>query len=533
MALRGWNYHRHHGAYGYEQAESAYAPYDRLADDDPDTREALARVIRGTVQGGQPAFVAISNKAEGSAPLSVFALAEAVRSSSRRPQYRPPYRDASKPMSAVKLKLPIKTHSTNTSTSLRVVPQPARMTKAARGEAVRDNGRLQAMHESSVAAGAACLENEWLGAKHHYHFRCSHGHEWVRKNSAQRKNPHCPLCKRGALGLARLLWEAPGVTCLDTELSVVGKHRYRFRCSQGHEWARRADGVRVSVACPLCTRRIKGQAGSFTAMLQVSEAAGVTCLDTEWRGVLHRYRFRCAAGHEWTRLGQSQQVHPRCRVCLANAWGASQRKPENLLRLQEMALARGGVCLSTEYGLARDKYHFRCAAGHEWKTTVSVILAGCWCKRCDADKKRTTMRLQDGLARLKQHAQARGGECLAGEYLGTLAHYPFRCAKGHEWESAGKKAFRGSWCQQCAFDAKRLSIDHAHEAAAARGGRCLSAQYVNSTLKLRWLCDQGHEWQAPLVSIRQGHWCKRCDVISRITNGNSKARWRNGNSGKG
>jgi uncharacterized protein YecE (DUF72 family) len=74
-----WNYHRRHGAYGYEQAESAYAPYDRLADADPETRGALARVIQGTAQGGQPVFVTISNKAEGSAPLSVFALAEALR----------------------------------------------------------------------------------------------------------------------------------------------------------------------------------------------------------------------------------------------------------------------------------------------------------------------------------------------------------------------------------------------------------------------------------------------------------------------
>jgi len=55
-----------------------YAPYDKLVDPDLDTRAALARVIAGTVGAGQNAYVTLSNKAEGSSPLSVRALAEAV-----------------------------------------------------------------------------------------------------------------------------------------------------------------------------------------------------------------------------------------------------------------------------------------------------------------------------------------------------------------------------------------------------------------------------------------------------------------------
>jgi len=73
-----WSLHRRHGAYGYETAKGLYEPFDRLVDPDPHTREVLARVIAGTVGAGQPAYVAINNKAEGSAPLSVAALAQAV-----------------------------------------------------------------------------------------------------------------------------------------------------------------------------------------------------------------------------------------------------------------------------------------------------------------------------------------------------------------------------------------------------------------------------------------------------------------------
>ena len=74
-----WNLNLRHGAFGYEMARDSYAPFDRLVDPDLETRATLARVIAGTVRAGQHAYVTINNKAEGSAPLSVVALAQAIR----------------------------------------------------------------------------------------------------------------------------------------------------------------------------------------------------------------------------------------------------------------------------------------------------------------------------------------------------------------------------------------------------------------------------------------------------------------------
>lgn len=73
-----WNLNRLHGPYGYEAAEKRYGEFSEMLDPDPDMRADLARVIRGTAGAGQDVFVTISNKAEGSAPLSVRALAQAV-----------------------------------------------------------------------------------------------------------------------------------------------------------------------------------------------------------------------------------------------------------------------------------------------------------------------------------------------------------------------------------------------------------------------------------------------------------------------
>lgn len=73
-----WNLNRLHGPYGYEEAEKRYGEFNEMLDPDPASRAELARIIRGTVGAGQDAFVTISNKAEGSAPLSVRALAQAI-----------------------------------------------------------------------------------------------------------------------------------------------------------------------------------------------------------------------------------------------------------------------------------------------------------------------------------------------------------------------------------------------------------------------------------------------------------------------
>lgn len=73
-----WNLHRSHGAYGYEDARDLYEPFDQTVDPDPETRQTLARVALATAAAGFNSYVTISNKAEGSAPRSVLALAEEI-----------------------------------------------------------------------------------------------------------------------------------------------------------------------------------------------------------------------------------------------------------------------------------------------------------------------------------------------------------------------------------------------------------------------------------------------------------------------
>lgn len=73
-----WNLNPLHGAYGYEEAQREYGPYDCIHDIDHETRELLVRTIKGIAGAGQNVLVTISNKAEGCAPMSVRALAQGL-----------------------------------------------------------------------------------------------------------------------------------------------------------------------------------------------------------------------------------------------------------------------------------------------------------------------------------------------------------------------------------------------------------------------------------------------------------------------
>ncbi len=62
----------------YDDAKERYAPFDRLVDEAPETRESLAGLALETLGAGREVIVIANNKAEGSAPLTVFRLAGRV-----------------------------------------------------------------------------------------------------------------------------------------------------------------------------------------------------------------------------------------------------------------------------------------------------------------------------------------------------------------------------------------------------------------------------------------------------------------------
>ncbi len=70
-----WNLHR---GFLYQAARQRYEPFDKLVDEDTETRRILARMAAEAFKTGQKTWITVNNKAEGSAPLSILKLAEEI-----------------------------------------------------------------------------------------------------------------------------------------------------------------------------------------------------------------------------------------------------------------------------------------------------------------------------------------------------------------------------------------------------------------------------------------------------------------------
>lgn len=54
------------------------------------------------------------------------------------------------------------------------------------------------------------------------------------------------------------------------------------------------------------------------------------------------------------------------------------------------------------------------------------------------------------LAKAKEYAQNKGGDCLSTEYLGAKKELTWKCANNHIWNTKYKSVvLDNSWCPQC------------------------------------------------------------------------------------
>lgn len=67
-----------HAGLVYEEAKDRYKPFNRLVDEDPETRAGLAEIALVHSRRGDEVIVIANNKAEGCAPASLRKLAEAI-----------------------------------------------------------------------------------------------------------------------------------------------------------------------------------------------------------------------------------------------------------------------------------------------------------------------------------------------------------------------------------------------------------------------------------------------------------------------
>ena len=175
-------------------------------------------------------------------------------------------------------------------------------------------------------------------------------------------------------------------------------------------------------------------------------------------------------------------------------------------KMKDIAMKRGGECISSDYVNCKTKLEWKCSQGHSWKTTPSVIIKGHWCPICASKTRVNGQRLS--IETMKLIALERGGKCLSNEYVNNRTKLLWECKFGHKWYARSNHIKKGQWCPYCI--GRYPIIDDIKEFAIKSGGNCLSKKYINYKTKMIWECEKGHRWEATWIHVKYGTWCPKC-----------------------
>ena len=363
-----------------------------------------------------------------------------------------------------------------------------------------------------------------------------------------------------------------GGECVSTDYVNVRTH-LRWRCAAGHEWEASPANVKRGHWCPFCCGNqiwAPGQTEEEARLRECHELAkamGGLCLSISYANIRTLIRWRCSEGYEWdAQRGDVKSGHwcPHC------AGRAQHTIPE----LQAVAKEREGECLSMEYGNNKGTLRWRCSQGHEWECSANHILRGHWCPRCSNGQHLMEALCREFLEKITENKwqkhkpkwliNERGHRmeldglceaiCVAFEYHGRqhYEHNPHFHRGKHTFERRqGDDQRKRELCEAHGiklievpytvepdnlfqFLADRLSeavgkqyavppgmvvggfgydrgyLDELRSLARAQGGECLATTYLGVEKPIRWLCRNGHEWEARPHSIKGGGWCPFC-----------------------
>lgn len=432
--------------------------------------------------------------------------------------------------------------------------------------------RLKEIKEIVKNRGGECLSTEYKDNFSKLLFKCEKGHEWESNyKSVIIKNSWCPIClEESYLSIEDLkkIAESNGGKCLS---KIRGQKKLEWECCFGHRWkATVGNIVGRNSWCPECSAGLyenicrlyfetlfgrpfsksypKWLVNNNGNRLELDGYCEELKLAFEHNGRQH-YIKNTIYFHDRIRQNdlEKEKLCEEYGVALiiipelfsytkiedlkeliiseCNKYNISvpfshkeidyreahfiDKNKGYLEEAKNIAVKKGGKCLSTIYISSSHKLIFECGNNHVWKTTLAGVRKG-WCPKCSVYVyNRKT--IQDA----QQLAEEKGGKCLSTEYTNNHTKMLWECEHGHTWETTYNLIQMGKWCPQCGrksrADKQRLNIEVYREVAREKGGECLSTEYNNCFEKLTWKCAKGHVWEARADQIKNTkQWCPYC-----------------------
>ena len=163
-----------------------------------------------------------------------------------------------------------------------------------------------------------------------------------------------------------------------------------------------------------------------------------------------------------------------------------------------------------------------CEKGHEWQASIANRSKGRGCPIC---ANRYVLPNRNDLASLypalaqEWHPNKNGGLLPTDVVAGTERKIWWQCKYGHEWQATIYNRIKGQNCPYCANrkvltgynDLATVYPQIAAEWHPTKNGLLLPLDVIaGSGKKVWWICKEGHEWLATVVSRTKGNNCPYC-----------------------
>lgn len=235
---------------------------------------------------------------------------------------------------------------------------------------------------------------------------------------------------------------------------------------------------------PTTKQKKKRQRRTIEDAQRLAAAKGGKCLSTHMEKVTDRLKWECERGHQWETRYISVTSKP-CRPQGSWCPECAHCKPHTIEDARQLAIQRGGTCLSEQYVNTGSPLRWQCAKGHIWEVSFTSVNGGTWCSSC----------WKRGLEDAQIIAKSRGGLCKSTTFENTKTKLVWECSNGHTWQATFNDVQQGSWCPYCQGSRKERACRIIFEVLTNKAfPKCSSLTWLSSGptrfLELDGYCEE-------------------------------------------
>ena len=427
---------------------------------------------------------------------------------------------------------------------------------------------IEEMQKIAHKKGGKCLSKKYINAQTNLSWQCSCGHQWLAKPVNIKSGHWCLKCANLIPYTKQdldMLAQKHNGRCLSSNYQKA-KTKYVWECHKKHIFKKSWDEIKNKNSW--CSRCI-GRGRTISDLRAFAQAKGGKCLSLSFAKMQDKFQWKCSSGHQWKASAASVYRGswcPRCKshyneeMCRFIIEALTQhnfpkvrlRVEDDLFKLMELDGYSKQLQLAFEYqGIQHYKFVPRFhktekdfpkikekdRRKQEICSALNIKLLTIPFQQSQLGGKHLvgfiTSQLQDhapimgkvnfarfyvrtSLEKLQHIAKTKGGKCLELIYSGPHHRMKWQCQERHTWHaSAASIKNNNSWCPFCArkqggIKRRKHSLAKMKQIAQQHEGECLSKTYEGTSNNLRWVCSNGHVWEAPPMSILKGHWCRKC-----------------------